>query len=45
MNCAEVIQSGACGVSIVSAVCSAEDPELAARELREIIIRTKGNEP
>jgi thiamine-phosphate pyrophosphorylase len=45
MNCAEVIQSGACGVSIISAVCSAEDPELAARELREIIIRTKGNEP
>jgi thiamine-phosphate pyrophosphorylase len=44
MNCAEVIKSGACGVSVVSAICSAENPELAARELKEIIIRAKGNE-
>ncbi|MBN2062544.1 MAG: thiamine phosphate synthase [Deltaproteobacteria bacterium] len=41
MNCAEVIRSGANGISVVSAVCSAEDPELAARELKEIIIRAR----
>lgn len=40
-NCAGVIRSGARGICVVSAVCSADDPELAARELKEIITRAK----
>ena len=40
-NCAEVIRHGAHGISIVSAVCSAENPEAAARELKEIIEKAK----
>ena len=33
-NAASVIQAGAQGVAVVSGICSAEDPEEAARELR-----------
>ncbi len=40
-NAAEVIRAGADGVAVVSAICSAEDPEYAARELFEIIQRVK----
>ena len=36
-NAAEVIRAGVDGVAVVSAICSAEDPEYAARELFEII--------
>jgi thiamine-phosphate pyrophosphorylase len=36
-NAAEVMQAGAAGVAVVSAIVSAEDPEKAARELRQII--------
>jgi thiamine-phosphate pyrophosphorylase len=32
-NVAEVIAAGARGVAVISAVCSADDPEVAAREL------------
>jgi len=36
-NVEEVIRAGVDGVAVVSAICSAEDPEYAARELFEII--------
>lgn len=38
-NAARVIHSGADGVAVVSAICSARDPELAARDLRREISR------
>ena len=36
-NAAQVIQAGAAGVAVISAVVAAEDVEAAARRLREII--------
>ncbi len=36
-NAAEIIKAGARGAAVVSAICAAEDPESAARELRTII--------
>ncbi len=36
-NAAEVLNTGVNGISMVSAICSAEDPEAAARELAEIV--------
>ncbi len=36
-NVAEVVQNGADGIAVVSAIVAAEDPEKAARELLEII--------
>jgi thiamine-phosphate pyrophosphorylase len=33
-NAAEVIRAGADGIAVVSALCAAEDPEAAARDLR-----------
>ncbi len=36
-NAAEVIGAGAEGIAVVSAICSAPDPEQAARELNSII--------
>ena len=33
-NAREVIQAGANGIAVVSAICAASDPEAAARELR-----------
>jgi thiamine-phosphate pyrophosphorylase len=36
-NARQVIEAGADGLAVVSAICSAPDPELAARALREII--------
>lgn len=36
-NARQVIQSGADGVAVVSAICAADDPERAARELRQSI--------
>lgn len=36
-NTKEIIQAGADGIAVVSAICSAEDPENSARELREIV--------
>lgn len=36
-NAAEIIAAGADGVAVMSAVCLAEDPETAARELRAIV--------
>jgi len=40
-NVAEVIRAGADGVAVVSAICSADDPEKASRELLSIINETK----
>lgn len=36
-NAAAVIQAGADGVAVVSAICGARDPEHAARELRRVV--------
>jgi thiamine-phosphate pyrophosphorylase len=36
-NAAEVIQAGADGVAVVSAICGADDPEAASRELRRVL--------
>lgn len=43
-NVAEVIKAGADGVAVVSAICAAPDPALAARKLRQLIEKArKGN--
>jgi thiamine-phosphate pyrophosphorylase len=36
-NAREVIQAGADGIAVVSAICAAPDPEAAARELKRLI--------
>jgi thiamine-phosphate pyrophosphorylase len=38
-NAAAVMEAGADGVAVVSAICSAPDPEASARELRTIVDR------
>ncbi len=38
-NAAAVMDAGADGVAVVSAICSAPDPEASARELRKIVDR------
>lgn len=40
-NAAEVIWAGADGVAVISAVIGSPEPELATRQLREIVIRCK----
>jgi len=40
-NAAEALQNGADGIAVVSAIVAAEDPEEAARDLREIITRAR----
>jgi thiamine-phosphate pyrophosphorylase len=40
-NAAEVMEAGADGIAVVSAICSAPDPEAAARELRTIVNRCR----
>lgn len=39
-NAGEVMASGVAGIAVVSAIVSAEDPEAAARQLKEIIKKT-----
>jgi thiamine-phosphate pyrophosphorylase len=41
-NAGEVIQNGADGVAVVSAIVSAADPETAARDLSELIDKARG---
>lgn len=44
-NAAEVIEAGADGVAVVSAICGADDPRAAAEELRAVVDtahRTRG---
>ncbi|MGB9894214.1 MAG: thiamine phosphate synthase, partial [Candidatus Saccharicenans sp.] len=36
-NVSQVIKAGADGLAVVSAICAAEDPEQAARQLRKLI--------
>jgi thiamine-phosphate pyrophosphorylase len=40
-NASQVIEAGADGIAVVSAICSAPDPEAAARELRTIVNRLR----
>ena len=40
-NAAEVIRSGADGVAVVSAIVAADDPQTAADELKQIILRAQ----
>lgn len=42
-NAAEVIEAGADGIAVVSAICAASDPEAAARDLRQAINRLHPN--
>ncbi|UCF95549.1 MAG: thiamine phosphate synthase [Desulfobacterales bacterium] len=42
-NAADVIRNGADGVAVVSAIVAADDPEAAARELRQIVLRAKSS--
>ncbi len=41
-NAARVLEAGADGLAVVSAICSARDPEAAARELRAILDSKRG---
>ncbi len=43
-NAVEVIRNGADGVAVVSAICAAEDPEAATRELAYIVKNAKKGE-
>ncbi len=38
-NAREVLATGVAGIAVVSAICSADDPAAAARELRELVDR------
>lgn len=40
-NAAAIIQSGAAGISVVSAIMSAQDPYKAAQELKQIVLKAK----
>lgn len=40
-NAASVMAAGAAGLAVVSAICSAPDPRLAAGELRRIVLGTR----
>lgn len=40
-NAADVLEAGADGLAVVSAICSADDPEAAARVLRGILDRSR----
>ncbi|MGM0531773.1 MAG: thiamine phosphate synthase [Bacteroidota bacterium] len=40
-NAGEVIQAGADGVAVVSGICSADDPEHAAKELRQAVDKAR----
>lgn len=42
-NAANVIQAGADGIAVVSAICAAPDPESAAKELSSIISQVRKN--
>jgi len=41
-NAARVIEAGADGLAVVSAICAAPDPEAAARELRAVLDKKRG---
>lgn len=41
-NARPVVEAGADGIAVVSAICSASDPEVAARRLRDAVDRARG---
>jgi len=43
-NVESVIKNGADGIAVVSAICSADNPETAARELAQIVAKAKADE-
>jgi len=43
-NAGDVIKAGASGVAVVSGICSADDPEAAARELKKVVDQAKNLE-
>jgi len=43
-NAAGVIQAGADGIAVVSAICSAENPEAASKELKAIVEKMKNKQ-
>ena len=42
-NARHVIENGADGVAVVSAICSADDPQAATRELFNIVKKAKAD--
>jgi thiamine-phosphate pyrophosphorylase len=42
-NAVQILEAGADGLAVVSAICSAPDPEAAARRLRDIVDRFRSN--
>ncbi|MCX8010774.1 MAG: thiamine phosphate synthase [Ignavibacteria bacterium] len=40
-NAQAVLEAGADGIAVVSAICSAQDPKQAAKDLKDIILKTK----
>ena len=44
-NAAQVLEAGADGLAVVSAICSAPDPEAASRCLREAVDRHRSKKP
>jgi len=44
-NAAQVLEAGADGLAVVSAICSAPDPEAASRRLREAVDRHRSKKP
>jgi thiamine-phosphate pyrophosphorylase len=40
-NAREVLETGVDGISVVSAICSAKDPEIATRNLAEIVEKSR----
>jgi thiamine-phosphate pyrophosphorylase len=42
-NAAHVLEAGADGLAVVSAICSADDPEAAARALRGLLDRSRAD--
>lgn len=40
-NAAGIVQAGANGIAVVSAICSANDPEQAARQLKQVLISAR----
>ena len=41
-NAGDVIKAGAAGIALISAIFMADDPEQAARDLRQVIAKAKG---
>ncbi|MGB8953014.1 MAG: thiamine phosphate synthase [Candidatus Aminicenantales bacterium] len=44
-NAAQVMEAGADGIAVVSAICAAADPEEVSRQLRRIVERTVSDSP